>query len=78
MTFYVLRYPNLPCVTRPTQNAQFPLEVLDVVPCVRKKITDDQKVKMIRQTARPAREREEDIKLWVKILFKFVKMVQIF
>ena len=72
MICYVVRFPNLPCVTRPTQNAQFPLEVLDVVPCVRKKITDDQKVKMIKQTARPAKEREEDIKSWVRYLLIFL------
>ena len=67
---FLLRYPNLPCVTRPTQNAQFPLEVLDVVPCVRKKITDDQRAKMIKKTARPAKEREEDINLWVSVVVK--------
>ena len=57
-------------MTRPTQNAQFPLEVLDVVPCVRKKITDDQRAKMIKKTARPAKEREEDINLWVRVVVK--------
>lgn len=60
-------------MTRPTQNAQFPLEVLDVVPCVRKKITDDQRAKMIKKTARPAKEREEDINLWVSVVERWFK-----
>ena len=64
--YICLRYPNLPCVTRPAKSAQFPLEVLDVVPCVRKKITEEQRAKVIKKTARPAKEREEDIKLWVR------------
>ena len=43
----------------------FPKEILDVVPVVWKKLTDEQTVKMIRQTARPAAERENDIARWV-------------
>ena len=43
----------------------FPIEVLDVVPCVKRKITDEQTAQMIRQTARPAYERQKGITDWV-------------
>ena len=63
------RYPNLPCIQKQGNNSMFPMEILDIVPCVRKKITDEQTVKMIRQTARPATERENDIASWVSRVF---------
>ena len=47
----------------------FPFETLEVVPCVKKKITDDQTAKMIRETARPAPERQRNISDWVGLAF---------
>ena len=61
-----LKYPYLPClhVGAPQRNVFIPLELCKIVGgqrCV-KKLTDMQTAQMIRQTAKPADEREERIK----------------
>jgi len=60
------RYAHLPCLLAgPKRDRYLPMEVCTVIPCQRKHLTEEQTANMIKNTARPAPERQKDIERWV-------------
>ena len=60
------RYAHLPCLTAgPKKDRYLPMDVCTVIPSPRKQLTEDQTSNMIRKTARPAPERQQNIDEWV-------------
>ena len=60
------RYAHLPCLTAgPKKDRYLPMDVCTVIPSPRKQLTEDQTSNMIRNTARPAPERQQNIDEWV-------------
>ncbi|EDO38583.1 predicted protein, partial [Nematostella vectensis] len=60
-----LRYPHLPCLLVGQKKNSVPMEVCNMIPTQRKRLTDEQTAAMIRKTAKPANERQRDINQWV-------------
>lgn len=64
------RYAHLPCLTAgPKKDRYLPMDVCTVIPSPRKHLTEEQTSNMIRTTARPAPERQQDIDEWVGVFF---------
>ena len=60
------RYAHLPCLTAgPKKDRYLPMDVCTVIPSPRKQLTEEQTSNMIRKTARPAPERQQNIDEWV-------------
>lgn len=61
-----IRYPHLPCLQVGQQKDRYlPMEVCTVIPCQKRHLSDQQTATMIKSTARPAPERQQDIQYWV-------------
>ena len=60
------RYAHLPCLRAgPKKDRYLPMDVCTVIPSPRKHLTEEQTSNMIRNTARPAPERQQNIDEWV-------------
>ena len=66
------RYAHLPCLKAgPKKDPRYlPMDVCTVIPCEKKhwQLTEEQTSNLIRNTARPAPERQQDIDEWVGFL----------
>ncbi|XP_020617506.1 protein argonaute-2-like isoform X1 [Orbicella faveolata] len=62
-----LRYPHLPCLLAGQKRDRYlPLEVCTIIPCQKRHLSEEQTANMIRSTARPAPERQQDIQYWAQ------------
>lgn len=60
------RYAHLPCLKAgPKKDRYLPMDVCTVIPCEKKQLTEEQTSNLIKSTARPAPERQQDIDEWV-------------
>ncbi|XP_078383843.1 protein argonaute-2-like isoform X2 [Oculina patagonica] len=66
-----LRYPHLPCLLVGQKKDRYlPLELCTIVPCHKRYLTEQQIANMIRSTARPAPERQQNIQYWAQEMIK--------
>ncbi|XP_068702995.1 protein argonaute-2-like isoform X3 [Montipora foliosa] len=66
-----LRYPHLPCLQVGQKRDRYlPLEVCTIIPCQKRHLTEQQTAKMIRSTARPAPERQQNIQSWAQEMMR--------
>ncbi|KAL9962338.1 hypothetical protein ACROYT_G031432 [Oculina patagonica] len=62
-----LRYPHLPCLqVGQNKDRYLPMEVCTIIPCHKRHLSEQQTANMIRSTARPAPERQQDIEYWAQ------------